>query len=347
MRTKGFIAVSAFVAVLLAGAAGVYAFDQGREDEIAEGVTVRGIAVGDLERDEARRMLEERLLEPLKRPVVVRARGRTFRLTAREARVGTDVDAIVDDAIAAGRRGNILSRTVRGLTGEDVEEDVEPRITYSTDAVTRLIVRVARRTDRKARDADLDFTADGIRRVRARMGFRVDRRALRTRVEQALTQPGVDARTVRAPLERTKPDLTTKQLAEKYDTVLVINRGGYRLRLFKRLKLKRTYPIAVGQVGLETPAGLYKVQNKAVNPAWSVPNSPWAGSLAGSVIPGGVPENPLKARWMGIYDGAGIHGTDARGSIGTNASHGCIRMLIEDVVELYDQVPVGAPVYIA
>jgi lipoprotein-anchoring transpeptidase ErfK/SrfK len=65
------------------------------------------------------------------------------------------------------------------------------------------------------------------------------------------------------------------------------------------------------------------------------------------VVPGGTPENPLKARWMGIFDGAGIHGTDAINSIGTAASHGCIRMRIPDVVELYDEVPVGAPVYIA
>ena len=50
---------------------------------------------------------------------------------------------------------------------------------------------------------------------------------------------------------------------------------------------------------------------------------------------------------MGIYDGAGIHGTTARGSIGSAASHGCIRMLIEDVEELYDTVDVGTPVYIA
>ena len=59
-----------------------------------------------------------------------------------------------------------------------------------------------------------------------------------------------------------------------------------------------------------------------------------------------MPENPLKARWMGIYNGAGIHGTDADASIGTAASHGCIRMRIPEVIELYDQVPVGAPVYI-
>ena len=59
-----------------------------------------------------------------------------------------------------------------------------------------------------------------------------------------------------------------------------------------------------------------------------------------------MPENPLKSRWLGIYDGAGIHGTDAIASLGTAASHGCIRMAVPDVEELYDKVPVQAPVYI-
>ena len=49
---------------------------------------------------------------------------------------------------------------------------------------------------------------------------------------------------------------------------------------------------------------------------------------------------------MGVTDGAGFHGTDDVGSLGTAASHGCIRMSVPDVIELYDQVPVGTPVYI-
>jgi lipoprotein-anchoring transpeptidase ErfK/SrfK len=126
-----------------------------------------------------------------------------------------------------------------------------------------------------------------------------------------------------------------------------VDRNAFKLRLFKELRLVKTYGIAVGQVGLETPAGLYHVQNKAINPAWHVPDREWAGKLAGKVIPGGTPENPLKARWLGIYDGAGIHGTADAGSIGSAASHGCIRMRIPEVIELYDQVDVGAPVYIA
>ncbi|MBV9916223.1 MAG: L,D-transpeptidase, partial [Solirubrobacterales bacterium] len=77
-----------------------------------------------------------------------------------------------------------------------------------------------------------------------------------------------------------------------------------------------------------------------------VPNSAWAGSLAGQTIPPG-PQDPIKARWMGIYNGAGIHGTDELGSLGSAASHGCIRMSIPDVIDLYSQTPVGSPVYIA
>ena len=121
---------------------------------------------------------------------------------------------------------------------------------------------------------------------------------------------------------------------------MIVNRGAFKLTLYKNLKPAKTYGIAVGQVGLETPAGLYHVQNKAVNPAWTMPNSDWvAPGDRGKVIPGGTAENPLKARWLGIFAGAGIHGTDAVGSIGTAASHGCIRMRIPDVV---GALPAGA-----
>ena len=92
---------------------------------------------------------------------------------------------------------------------------------------------------------------------------------------------------------------------------------------------------------------MYAIQDKQVNPAWHVPNSAWAGSLAGQTIPGGALDNPQKARWLGIYNGAGIHGTDEIYSLGSAASHGCIRMAIPDVIQVYDWVPLGAPVFIA
>src|SRR5256885_14954490 len=78
------------------------------------------------------------------------------------------------------------------------------------------------------------------------------------------------------------------------------------------------------------------------DPAWHVPDEAWAGALAGRVIPPGDPQNPLKARWMGFHDGAGIHGTADIGSLGAAASHGCIRMAVPDVVKLYRRGGGGA-----
>jgi lipoprotein-anchoring transpeptidase ErfK/SrfK len=147
------------------------------------------------------------------------------------------------------------------------------------------------------------------------------------------------------PVRRTPPHLTTADLRRRYPAFITVDRANFTLRVYEHLKLVRSYPIAVGQIGLETPAGLYHVQNKVVDPSWSVPNSAWAGSLAGAVIPPG-PGNPLQARWLGIYNGAGIHGTADTWSLGSAASHGCIRMAVPDVIDLYDRVQVGTPVYI-
>ena len=348
MRSAAFLAVAAVVVLLLiVGGVGASAYDSSRENTVANGIAVGGVELGGLKRAEAERRLREELVAPLSKPVIVRSRGRRFTLTAQVAHLKADVGAMVDEALRRSRRGNVLTRTVRGLTGSEIDADLEPEVRFSERAVSNLVRRVARNVGRPARDASVKFTAAGVERVRARTGLKVRRQDLRERVEEALLSPYEDGRRVRAPLRRSKPKVTDRQVARKHRTLIHINRSGYTLRLYKNLKLVETYPIAVGQVGLETPAGLYSIQNKAINPAWSVPNSAWAGELAGRVIPGGVPENPLKARWLGIYDGVGVHGTDARGSIGTNASHGCIRMLVEDVVELYDRVPVGAPVYIA
>ena len=139
--------------------------------------------------------------------------------------------------------------------------------------------------------------------------------------------------------------MTGEEVASEYPTYLTLDRATYTLRLWKDLKLAKTYTVAVGQEGLETPEGLYHIQDKQMNPTWHVPESDWAGSLAGQSIPPG-PSNPIKARWMGIYEGAGIHGTEETSSLGTAASHGCVRMSIPDVEELYDRVEVGTPIYI-
>jgi lipoprotein-anchoring transpeptidase ErfK/SrfK len=336
----------AVVTLLVAGAAGAVAYDHARRDTIARGVTVNGVDVGGLNAGQAARRLQEALLGPLRRPVRVAYHGRRFTLRARAAAVAVDIDGSVQRALARSRAGNAFSRTWRSLRGAAVHADIPAAITWSRPAVARLVARVKRSLDRPARDASVDLSAGQVAPQPAVVGRTVRGRILRRAIERALADPG-PRHAVRVRMRLQRPKVTTAQLASRYPAVIVVNRSAFTLTLYKNLKLAKTYPIAVGMVGLETPAGLYHVQNKAINPAWSVPNSPWAGSLAGQVIPGGAPNNPIKARWLGIFAGAGIHGTSDDGSIGSAASHGCIRMHIADVEELYPQVPVGAPVYIS
>jgi lipoprotein-anchoring transpeptidase ErfK/SrfK len=344
MRQRSFILVAVLLLLLVGGAVAAYAYDSARKDRIAEGVTVAGTDVGGMTAAEAQRVLVRDLKEPLEQPIKVVYKGKRFNLSAEDAGVTADIGGMVDEAIATSRDGNILTRVARDLTGGEETAQVSPRVSYSEQAVSKLVRRVKRKLDRPARDAEVNFPS--LEEVKEQPGVRVKAKALKLRIQQALTVPGVDRR-VKATVATIQPKVTQAELAEKYPVLLVADRSSFQLRLYKNLQLQKQYTVAVGALGFDTPAGMYHIQNKAVDPAWSVPNSDWAGDQAGTVVPGGVPENPLKERWLGIYDGAGIHGTDQTYSLGTAASHGCIRMAIPDVIELYDQVPVGAPIYIA
>lgn len=335
----------AVLAVLLAGSAGVLLWDAARSDVIADGARIGPVDVSGLSRAEARVRVRQRLLEPLTRPLVITAADETFPLSAREAKIRVDIDATVDEAVRRSRAGGVLLRTWRAISGQAVDADVLPEVHYSRRAVQRIVDRVRVAVSREAVDAKVDFKPQSVSVRQDQAGRSIDALKLRSDVQKALVTPSRD-RVLEVPVAAVRPKVTAAELHSQYPVVLTVDRGGFKISLFKKLEKVKTYPIAVGKVGLETPAGLYKIQNKAVDPAWNVPNSPWAGSLAGQVIPGGTAENPLKARWLGVYDGVGVHGTDARDSIGTNASHGCIRMLIEDVEQLYDEVPIGTPIYI-
>jgi hypothetical protein len=335
--------IAAALLVVLAVAA--YGYDTSRDDLIADGVHVAGVDVGGMRADAAAERLRALLGPALERPVRVTAAGQRFKLTARRSRLAADVDGMVDEALEVSRDGGLPARVWRGVTGREVNSELEARVSYSNVAVRRFLRRVKRAVNRPPRNADVSFHTASLPAIPSQTGLRIDTRHLRAAMQGALESIG-GGRRVHGRVKVVQPKVTTADLAGKYPAVVTVDRGNFTLRLFKNLKLAKTYKIAVGQVGLETPAGVYHVQNKAINPAWHVPNSDWAGDLAGKVIPGGVPENPLKARWLGIFDGAGIHGTADIGSLGSAASHGCIRMAVPDVEELYDQVPIQAPVYI-
>jgi lipoprotein-anchoring transpeptidase ErfK/SrfK len=348
MRHRSFVFVAVVLVVLLALAGGVAAYDHSHRAQIAKGVRIGGVDVGGLDRAHAERRLQRTLLRPLSRPIRVAHGGRTFTLGPRESQVAMNVGALVERALSASDSGNVLTRTWRGLTGGTLHQQIEPTITYSKPAVVRLVDRIRTALERQPKDASLSFGPGGFSKVAGQDGVGIDAADLHRRLDAAIVDPAAD-HTLAVQTHDVKPKVTTADLTKRYATVLVVNRSAFKLVLYKDLQLAKTYDIAVGQQGLETPAGLYHIQNKAVDPAWHVPNSKWAGKMAGKVVPGGAPDNPIKARWMGIFDGAGIHGIDPSeyGSIGHAASHGCVRMRISDVEDLYPQVPVGAPIYIA
>jgi lipoprotein-anchoring transpeptidase ErfK/SrfK len=347
MHRRSLALIAILVVALLAGAGGVYAYDQGKDGEIAEGIKVNGVDVGGLSASQARTKLRAALLDPLNRPVRARFEGKTYKLTPQQAEIAVDIDGSVRRALIRSREGDILSRTWREVRGRPILTDLDAKVSYSKASIRRLVKRVQSDLAIEPVDASVDLEGGSVDPKPSKDGRVVRAARLRRDLERALLDSG-GRQSVRVRTSVVEPEVSTAELAKKYPAVLIVNRGSFQLTLYKNLKPAKTYGVAIGKIGLETPAGLYHIQNKAVNPAWTMPHSDWVPKKdQGKIVPGGTPENPLKARWLGIFAGAGIHGTDAESSIGTAASHGCVRMRIPDVIELYDQVPVGAPIYIA
>lgn len=343
MRQRSFILLAVGLAVMIFGSVAVYAYDSSN-NEIAEGITAAGIDLGDLTEGEAREKLTRELAYDLERPLKVKYKKRSFTLKPERARIKTNVDEMVDRAVERSREGNIVSRSLRQITGGEVHEDIPVEVTYDRRAVTALVKRVKRKIDQPARNASVDFGAGGVTPVAGRNGKELDAERLTGQIEAALVEP-TSERVVKARVTTVKPDVTTDELADEYPKILVVNKASTSVTLYERLKPVKTYQVAVGSPGYPTPSGRFAIQNKQVDPVWNVPNSDWAGELAGRSIPPG-PQNPLKARWMGIFGGAGFHGTADIGSIGSAASHGCVRMSIPDVIDLFDRVDVGTPVFV-
>ena len=107
------------------------------------------------------------------------------------------------------------------------------------------------------------------------------------------------------------------------------------------------YPVAIGKTG-KGWRGQTFIEGKFIRPDWSPPavvsrDHPEIPQF----IPGGAPNNPMGEAALTLQlDQVAIHGTTQkmRKSVGTAASYGCIRMLNEDVVDLYSRVKVGTPV---
>ncbi|MFB2982498.1 L,D-transpeptidase [Microseira sp. BLCC-F43] len=126
-----------------------------------------------------------------------------------------------------------------------------------------------------------------------------------------------------------------------WPTRLEINLSRRQVTLYYENMPVKSYPVAVGRPGWETPTGDFQVIQMFQNPRWINP-------LTGKQIPGGDPQNPLGRYWIGFStngrDWIGLHGTPNPNSVGRAASHGCIRMYNKDIEELFYLVTLGTAV---
>ena len=305
------------------------------EPRIKPGVFAGGVDLSNRTVPEAAGMLEA-LRPGLVRNVSLSVAGKRFSLTMKRIRLKFDSRRSAQAAFEAGEARP---------PAPGARLAVPLAMTFKRKPIARFVRGAAKAVYLRPRNATITMTLRRMIRRRGKTGRRLDRKAVRTLIAQTVVNPAAP-RVLTPGRLTTKPRYGKKDLGKLYPTVLTIDKSGFRLRLFKRLKLVKSYRVAVGLPGYSTPSGRFRIRSKQVNPTWTAPNAPWAGEFAGTSVPGGSPSNPLKARWMGIVGGVGIHGTALDYSIGTRASRGCIRMRVPDVIDLYSRVPVGTPVLI-
>jgi hypothetical protein len=324
----------AAVAVLALLAAGAGAQDEPKPPRtLPTGSTIAGVAVGDLGPKRAKAAVRAELLKTYERRIFVKGRGR--KLILGTSRLGQTIhyDRMVKAAFT------------QAATSNGLPVNVKLDRSLNRGKLRAAIDLVGARINKPARNASVRL---GIRKPsirKPRNGLAVDRVKLRRALVAEILKPN-QPRLARTSLVRVRPAIGINRLRGIYGTYISIDRSSFRLRLFKRLRRVRTYGIAVGQAGHGTPGGFFRVRGKDWNPAWHVPNSAWAGALAGQTIPFGDPRNPLRVVFMSLGGGIGIHGTSEPWSIGSRASHGCIRMRSGDVRNLANRTPVGTPVLI-
>src|SRR5262249_29217842 len=118
-------------------------------------------------------------------------------------------------------------------------------------------------------------------------------------------------------LQMSLPAVAQMQTQTLSKRVLVVSIPDRKLAVVENGAVKKIYPVAVGKNTTPSPTGTFTVMVRVANPTYY---------HEGKVVEPG-PSNPVGTRWIGLSQkGYGIHGTNAPGSIGKAASHGCIRM---------------------
>jgi lipoprotein-anchoring transpeptidase ErfK/SrfK len=130
---------------------------------------------------------------------------------------------------------------------------------------------------------------------------------------------------------------TTATSTDRHRRIVLVSIVDRKLAVMDGDEVIATFPVAVGATKSPSPIGVFQIVSRVPNPTYYRP---------GTVIPSGK-NNPLGTRWVGLSEkGYGIHGTNAPGSVGHAASHGCIRLRNRDMEKFFTMVRVGDSVEI-
>jgi len=307
------------------------------------GVSVADSDLSGMTEAQARAAIEEAVAAPLMEPVAVVADGREFTFDPRGT-VEIDVDGMVAEAFEPRRAASYLARIQHDIVGTPLSAQIEPRYTVDETVMAAWLKDVAKQVNRRAVDASITVVGSKVRLNREKSGRRVDLAAAAPALAAAFSpeQALSESKTVEIPVKKIKPKVTAKKLPK----TIVVDLSQRRIRLYKGAKLEVTYPCAIGTPYHPTPTGHFEVVGKRYMPTWvnPAPNG-WGASMPKSIPPG--PGNPLGTRAINLSaSGIRFHGTQNIGSIGTAASHGCMRMRMHDVEDFYPRVKIGTQVYI-
>jgi lipoprotein-anchoring transpeptidase ErfK/SrfK len=330
----------AVLGVLVGGTAyAAYRYDASAADRILPGVSIGGVDVGGMTRDEARRLVEAQAEPRLSDDLAVHAAGVVWTVTPAALGVRADVEGAIDRAFDVAADMSLPSRLYHRIADRPV--DVGYRIEYlqNEGAVDVFVEQAYREVAVPAVDARFALEDGEIVTRRSHAGQEINSDVAVQRVLKALARQ-VDS--VDMPVREVTPEVTTTSLG----TTIVVDVSANTLVLYEDLRALREYRVATGTPGYPTPVGTFEIVNKVENPTWVNPApDTWGADLPPSIGPG--PGNPLGTRAMYLNaPGIRIHGTWDSSSIGTAASHGCIRMHIDDAEELYPLVPIGARVLV-
>jgi lipoprotein-anchoring transpeptidase ErfK/SrfK len=250
-----------------------------------------------------------------------------------------DVEGAVDEAFAVADQLSFFSRVYHRFAEKPLTRSYE--LEYSDDpaAVDAFVQQAAAAVAQPAVDAEFAMVDDELVLRRSATGRELKSAVAEAQILRALRR---STESVQIPVREIAPQVTTASLG----TSIVVDISANTLQFYEGLHVVKRFNVATGTPQYPTPVGTFEIVDKKENPTWYNPApDTWGADLPASIGPG--PGNPLGTRAMYLNTpGIRIHGTWDDSSIGTAASHGCIRMHVQDSEALYPLVPIGTRVIV-